>query len=287
MNGIESMEREDQVEMIRNNIQKQYPEHAWPEPVLEPIFHGRLKKKPIPTRFAVIDINNDNHFFDVVSDRYHLVTHEEVVHDLLSSVPTEFGDSEVSIKIYGGGARVRADVTFPNLPESIGQIKEGDKVNPRVSAYSSLDRSTYHGIITGAEQLVCANGLVSFVAGDMNKRKHIIGSTITPEQFTADVQTFLTEFSQTTDLWRTWANRQLEKTEFKEVMEALPFSEPEIEKILELPLMNNDNKFLKQLDKVTLWDVSSASTQFAKHVVRGEQRAINLEIQIAAVLHKV
>lgn len=286
MNGLESMRMEDEIEEIRGNIRKQFPNHDWPEPVMQPVSYGRLNKTLIKERSAIINLN-DGHFFDIVSDRYHMVTHEEVVHDLLSSVPTEFGEHEVKISIYNNGARVRADVSFPNLPESIGQIKEGDKVNPRISAYSSLDRSTYHGVITGAEQLVCSNGLVAFKEDGSKRRKHIIGSTITPEELTTDIHEFLTEFSKTTDLWRTWANRQLASTEFDDVMKALPFSEPEIEKILELPLMNNDNQFLKQMEKKTLWDISSAATQFAKHEVRGEQRSIDLEEQIAAVLSKV
>lgn len=34
-------------------------------------------------------------------------------------------------------------------------------------------------------------------------------------------------------------------------------------------------------------NVSSAATQFAQHEVRGEQRSMDLEMQIAAVLHTV
>ncbi len=285
MKGSEQMLMEDKIEEIRGNIHKQFPDVEWPEPVMEPAYYGRLKKKRMPERYAVIDINN-GHFFDVVSDRYHLVTHEEVVHDLLSAIPTEFGKAEVDVMIYCDGARVRANVGFPDLPASIGEIKEGDIVKPRISAYSSYNRSTYHGIITGGEQLVCANGLVAFVADGSNKRKHIIGSTVTQEELTSEIASFLENFSKNTDLWRTWANKQLASTEFAEVMEALPFSESEREKVMELPLMNNDGKFLKQLEKVTLWDVNSAATQYAKHEVRGEQRAIDLEEQIAAVMFK-
>lgn len=285
MTGADAMEHEDKVEEIRESIHKQFPDIEWPEPALEPVFHGRLKKKPIPDRFAVIDINN-GHFFDIVSDKYHLVTHEEVVHSLLSSVPPEFGEAVPDIQIYDNGAKIRANLGFPDLPEHKGEIKEGDMVEPRISGYSSYNRSTFHGIITGAKQLVCSNGLVSF-RSESSKRKHIIGSTITAEALTNNISAFLTDFSATTDLWRTWANRQLAKTELLEVMEALPFSEPEIEKIMELPLMNNDNKFLKGMEKITVWDISSAATQFAQHEVRGEQRSMDLEVQIAKVLYSI
>jgi len=284
MTGEERMLMEDQIESIRGKIHIQFPNIEWPEPVMEPVYSGRLKKTLIEGRLAVKDLNN-GHFFDIVSDRYHLVTHEEVVHDMLTAVPTEFGKSNVDIFIYDNGARVRTNVTFPDLPASIGEIKEGDIVNPRISAYSSYNRSTHQGIALGGEQLICSNGLVAFMESVRNKRKHIIGSTITKEQLTEEIATFLTDFSKTTDLWRSWANRQLAKTELEEIVEALPFSETEQDKLLELPLMNNDGQFIKQLEKVTLWDVNSAATQYARHEVRGEQRAIDLEEQIARVIY--
>lgn len=285
MTGEDRLLVEDQIEQIRANIQKQFADVKWPEPVMEPVFYGRLKKKPVLERFAMVDINT-GHVFDIVSGAYNLVTHEEVVNDLISSIPTEFGNPETSIRLYDRGARVRIDVLFPDLPEHVGEIKPGDKVKPRISAYSSYNRSTFHGVITGAEQIVCTNGLVAF-RGEANKRKHILGASVTKEQLTEQIAGFLTDFSTTTDLWRSWANRQLEKTEFAEVMEALPFSEPERDKIMELPLMNSEGKFLRQMEKVTLWDVNSAATQFAKHEVRGEQRSMDLEQQIAEVLNRV
>lgn len=285
MTGADVMEHEERIEEIRHGIHEQFSDIVWPEPVLEPVFHGRLKKKPIMDRFAVIDLN-DGSFFDIVSDKYHLVTHEEVVHNLLASVPKEFGATQTDIRIFDKGAKIRVDVSFPEMPEHVGEIKEGDKVDARISGYSSYNRSTFHGVITGAKQLVCSNGLVAF-RSEATKRKHILGSTVTSEQLTSNIVEFLTNFSETTDLWRTWANRQLEATEFQEIMQALPFSEPEVEKIKELPLMNHDGNFLKGLDKITLWDVSSAATQFAKHEVKGETRSMALEQDIAAVLAKV
>jgi len=285
MNGNDRLLLEDEIEMIRENIRKQFPAVQWPEPVMEPVFYGRLKKKPVLDRFAMLDINTGN-VFDIVSGKYNLVTHEEVVHDLLSSVPAEFGRTETEIKLYDAGAKIRVDVTFPDIPEHVGEIKPGDKVDARVSAYSSYNRSTFHGVLTGAKQLVCSNGLVAF-RSEEKKRRHINGSTITREQLTEEISVFLTDFSKTTDLWRTWANRRLEKLELDEVMVALPFSEPERDRIMELPLMNNNGRMLKQLEHITLWDVSSAATQFAKHEVRGEQRSMDLEQQIAVVLHTV
>lgn len=286
MTGAEQMLLENEIERIRMNIHKQFPDITFPEPVMEPVWYGRLKHKAFPNRKAILDLNTGKEW-DIVSNEYHLITHEEVVHDLLSSVPEEFGAPKVSIKMWADSARIRVSLTFPDVPgKERFEIKAGDMVEPRISAYSSYDRSTYQGVAFGALQQVCTNGLVAF-REEKKRRKHILSSRVRPEELTNDVKQFLTDFSSTTDLWREWANRTLAKLEFDEVMTALPFSEAETTRIKELPLMNNDGKNILQLDKITLWDVSSAATQFARHEVRGEQRSMELEGQIAAVLYEV
>lgn len=286
MTGQDVMDREDRIQEIRDRIQAQFPDIEFPEPVTEPIYYGRLKKKKYSGRNAILDANTGTPW-DIVSDSYHVVTHEELIWDMLQAVPEEYGKPAVDIIMWQEAARIRVNMYFPELGDQDAEIKPGDKVRPRITGYSSYDRSTYHGMFGGAEQMVCSNGLIAFRQEAAKKRKHIIHSSVTQEQLSEEIQNFMIDYSESVKLWQKWADRKLAKLEFEEVMEALPFSEAEQEKILQLPLMNHEDQWLSSLDSPTLWDVSSAATQFARHEVRGKQRANDLEMQIAQVLAKV
>lgn len=285
MNGQEMMDYENRVEEIKEEIHERFPDIDWPEPVLEPIYFGRLKKVEVPERKVIMDVKTKK-VWDIVSDNYAMIPHEKALYDILSNIPEEMGHVDVKFQLWAEGARFKADLLFPEIERAV-PIKVGDIVVPRMSVKSSYDRSLLHGVEFGGEQLVCTNGLVMFKANQKLKRKHIAGSHVTPEIIAKLAENFIEEYSISTEQWKKWANTQLSNTQVREVIEELPFSDPEKERILNLPLMNNENKNLIGLEKPTLWDINSAATQFAKHEVRGENRSISLEESIAQAMDSI
>lgn len=281
----EAIEKAERIDKIRKDIRAKYPDFDWPEPVLEPIFFGRFDKNLIDGRKLIMDANTGVQW-DVVSDRYDCVPHEVAVHNLLKACPEECGDPEIKLKMWAEGACFRAEASFPEAKMDV-EIKVGDIVRPRSVIYSSYNRSTFYGVETGGDQLVCSNGLVTFASNGGAKRKHIITSS-EPEAIEEVITTFLADWSKQTGQWQKWAAKKLSLDEMEEITVALPFSEKEREKMMELPLLSHDNKFLKELGKnATLWDVNSAATQMAKHEIRSERRSVELESKIAEAINKV
>jgi len=284
MTGQEMMDIENRVEEIREEMHTRFPDVKWPEPALEPIYHGRLKKVEVKERKAIMNIL-DGTVWDIVSNDYALIPHEKALYDVLNGLPEEMGTPEVDIQLWKDSARFKANIMFPEVNDKFGMdIKKGDRVRPRLSVVSSYDRGLLHSIEMGAEQVVCTNGLVMFKATGKAKRKHIIGSAMTVERMAVLAENFITEYSISTEQWRKWAEKQISKIEVNELLETLPFSEPERDRILHLPLMSAENKSLLEMSNPTFWDLNSAATQFAKHEVRGMQRSMDLETDIARVM---
>lgn len=284
MTGQDLMNEENRLEEIREEIHTRFPDVDWPEPVLEPVYYGRIRKTEVKERKAIMNIL-DGTVWDIVSNDYAMIPHEKALYDILSGLPKEMGEPEVDINLWKDGARFKAHVLFPEVDERYGfEVKKGDMVRPRLSVVSSYDRGLQHTIEMGAEQLVCTNGLVMYKATGSARRRHIIGSTMTVERMAKLAESFLVEYSESTELWKKWAEKQLSKLEVDTVLEALPFSEPEKDRIMHLPLMGNDLKSLVELENPTYWDINSAATQFAKHEVRGMQRSMDLETDIAKIM---
>lgn len=287
MNGEDLVLRAQQIREVQLEIRDQFPDIPWPEPVLEPVFYGRFDKTPVYNRKLILDTNTGAQF-DIVSNRYELIPHEVATYNLLKSLPEEFGEPKLQFKMWQEGARFRLEATFPDLEKF--EVKPGDPVEPRIAQMNSLDRSTFYGTEFGAKELVCSNGLVAYRPRSESQRKHIFGAEdlgILAENLKKEVD----NFSDQMDIWQQWAQMQIGTVEEVELkLGKMPFSEKEVSKLLELPLMNYENASLKGLiDKgeATLWTLNSATTQFAAHEVNSDQRQYDLERKIAEELTKM
>lgn len=282
--SVETMERAELVERIREDIHKKFPDFKWPTPVLEPIYYGRFEKTLVDGRQLIMDADTGKQWA-VVSNQYEMIPHELVLHSLLNACPEHIGTPEVKLRMWKDGAVFRADATFPNSNLD-SEIRVGDMVRARISRGSSYDTSTGNIFECGGEQLVCGNGCVAFVSEKKERWKHI--GTLSEEfegVMRSYVETFIESWTEQTDTWKRWAEQKLKAEEVVELIETLPFTENEQKKILQLPLMNHDGDWLKNMgDNVSLWDINSAATQMAKHEIVSGMRATALESQIAKVL---
>jgi len=264
-------------------VREMFPDVDFPTPVMEPIYFGRFEKKSVDNRKLMLDRNTGTQY-DIVSDDYQLIHHEEVVDMVLKACPVEFGKPEFKIKMLLNGARSVVQAQFPDM----GDFKvEGSPINPIIRMMNSVNRSTHLVYSYGAEELVCTNGLIRYVEKDKSKFRHITGSLNAldlQEQITSDLTGFSTQYL----VWQHWAQRQLDKLQVDEIIEKLPFSEAEQAKLLELPLVNHRGETLAayvKAEKATLWTVNSAATQFTR-TIKSEHRAFDIESAIGATLEK-
>jgi hypothetical protein len=281
MNGEDMILKAKETREVQNEIRSLYPDIVWPEPVLEPVFYGRFDKTQVDNRKLVLDTNTGAQF-DIVSDQYELIPHEVATHNLLKALPIEFGKPALKFCMWQDGARFRLEATFPELGQF--EVKKGDPVAPRVAQMNSLDRSTFYGTEFGAVELVCTNGLVAYKQRSNTQRRHVFGAEDL-SHLTASLSKEIENFSDQMDIWKQWNQLQIGTIEELQLgLGELPFSENEVTKLLELPLINHEGKSLKGLVKEgasTVWALNSAATQYAAHEVHSDQRQFDLERKVA------
>ena len=281
MKGKELIELQRNVEAERADIRRQYPAD-WPTPILESLYFGRLDKQFVEGKRLIMDAVTKTQF-DVVSDKYRLVFHEDVLSNLLKACPEELGAPEIEVLFWKEGARFRATATFPDVANV--EVKKGDPVKPRVVFKNSYDRSSFLRFEYGAEQLVCSNGLVAYMKENETSTKHLGETNI--ENLSDLIKDKIGNFAKQLGIWQSWTELPLPEDAVI-IAKKMPFSPREREKLLALPLLNNEGRTLTSLGtSATLWDLQSAATQFAKHEVVGVQRSFDLEEQIAKFMESI
>lgn len=280
--GTDVLEEEKRMDGIRAKIHEKFPHVNFPEPILEPLYYGRVKPEEVINRKLVLDAVSKTQF-DIVSDAYKVVYHEDVLHRLLEALPEEYGEAKVSVNMYKDGARAKIQATFPEL----GDFKVNDsKIDPKVILRNSYDRSSNLIFEFGAVELICKNGMTAFVKRESSRAKHLEGA-ISKVQLQNTIQNSLSNFSDLHKIWIGWAEKELSMIQVMEVVEELPFTEKEREALLMLPLINHGGTTITTLNNSnTLWSINSAATQFVEHDIKSEIRKDEIELKIAKAISK-
>ncbi len=279
MNGKEANELLKKKEAVIEDIRKKYPSINFPEPILEPIFYGRLDKNIIQNRKLILD-KKEGTQFDIVSDKYELVHHEEVLYKFLNAIPEEFGEPKLKTSIFKYGARALFEMEFPDIKDF--NIK-GSPVHPMYRLKNSYDRSSHLSYSAGAMEQVCTNGMMAFKSKDNQSAKHI-GSTVSSFDLENKMRSSMKNISDTHKMWLAWAEKKLNEAQIQTVIEKLPYSEKEQEALLSLPLKNHDGKTIKEIGtNTTLWTINSAATQMV-HELASEERRYTIEENVPDIL---
>ena len=281
MNGQDLLEQEAKREDIVAEIHEKFSNIVWPAPILEPIFYGRLNKTEVAGRKLMLDKSNDTQF-DIVSNQYELIYHEEVLKKLLDAVPEEFGDPLVDISMFKQGARANFNVKFPELAQF--EIK-GSETNVEYNLRNSYDRSAYLNFSAGLDELVCSNGLRVFKEKERMGAKHI-GQTISSFQLGDKLKNSLEGISESHKIFLQWAEHKISEIEMNSIVESLPYSEKEQEALVALPLLNHGNASLMTLkEDATIWSVYSAGTQMV-HELKSGERKLNIEEKLPVIINE-
>ena len=280
MNGKELLEKQKIREDIVQEIREKFPDVIWPTPILEPIFYGRFDKTPVVRRNLILDKNTGNQF-DIVSDSYETIYHEEVLSNLLKAIPEEFGEPDIKAMMFKSGARATFIAAFPELKQFEVQ---GSETEVEFRLRNSYDRSAYLNYSAGVKELVCTNGLRAFREKDRNSAKHI-GEKITSFHLGDKLKASLENISDSHKIWLGWAKMKISESEKITVVEALPYSANEQERLLELPLINHSGVPLKDMKEPTMWGVFSAATQMV-HEIKSEERKFDIEEKVPDILKR-
>ena len=193
---LDQAKRAQTIERIR----EQFPSVDFPNVVKTDMWWGKREHHRIDNRWGLVD-EDAGMFYSMVSPTYQLVYHEEVVDFLLQAVNDlvdDFGEPEIKPYVYDRGAKIKVEAVFP---KSQAEIKVGDFVSPKVVKRSSYDLSMKYSWEWGANQLVCANGLVAFKMKERVAKRHIEGQ-LNVSLAASTIREALIGFAEQTQSWK-------------------------------------------------------------------------------------
>ena len=275
----------EEIQEIRQDVQSRYADVVFPDVVLEPLWWGRRPENRAHGRFAIVDQNTDS-VFNVCTDAYKPIYHEEVIklaEDAAHALP-EFGSPQISFKILAGGGKLKVNVRFPEVDY---EIKPGDVVNPQMDIMSSYDLGWKYGGMFGAYRLVCSNGLTVGKTFDRFKKRHLV--SLDPQELADTMLNGMNQFSEQMNLWSSWAEQKILPEMYEGLWEELPFSQPEREKIENLPEAGTQLLLLPALksQELTRWGFYNVVTQYATHGIASELRQIDIGPKITKAFEKI
>lgn len=262
----------------------------WDFPVeMQPVFDSNGEQIPGSKCVMRTDTNT---VLGVHGSRYQLVNHGSIIESMMDSIKNAniSNDYQEKIVTLDGGAKMRGEITFPNITV---QPQVGDYVQFRISFFNSYDGSW--SVQTNAEglRLWCLNGCTTPDAASRNKFKHT--NNINIEGTSAKITHGLEGFMGSEDKWRKWMSipvtDEMAETFFKHTIaksftrqSAMKTNEKQLEALL--GIWNNEHRNLGR----NKWALYNCMTYWATHTHDLKQPEIarrNREDQIArAMNHK-
>ena len=269
----------------RQEVQERYPETYFPDPVLEPIWFGKRPDTRIEGKKAVID-QKTNEVFGICSDIYQIVHYEDLVKmtELTVEQMPEFGNIKITPKVFNGGSKLDIIAKFTDVEY---EIKKGDFINPSIHIRSSYDLGWKLTSLFGAFRIVCSNGMTVGNVFSKFARRHVV--SLDPSLLRDNILEGMGHYSEQVGLWKDWAETKINALVYKNIWDALPFSDKEKEKIENLP--ETESKMVlsdkKWRDEASLWDVHSIISQFVTHEIKSELRKAELGPIVANIFESV
>lgn len=150
----------------------------FPEVELRNVMQGKRKLFPINGYYAVVN-TEDESTYAIVSDRYKLVPHQEVIDvmdRLCDTVPGLKGAKvNKEIKLANNSGRMKVKYSFPDLAY---EIIKGDAINMTLEAFASFDTTLAQRLYLGFWRLICSNGAKIGKTIAEYKRKHTNGLSL-------------------------------------------------------------------------------------------------------------
>ena len=112
-----------------------------------------------PKYKGICNANNPEQIFNVVGMGYKIAQHDEV-YDAVEATVKDLGlKTKIKTTEMNDGARLRMELTFPDLAIKIGPPELNDIVNLRMSFDNSYNATTGLRAMIDGERLACLNGM--------------------------------------------------------------------------------------------------------------------------------
>jgi len=288
-------ETREQMQAVIEETRALFPEVNFPNVRLDPVYHGYPFMQngslqgigKLDGRFAIItERDGEQSLAEFATQDYQLVTHEYAIARMLQAIEKmpEYGEPKLFIQFPDGiGHKMHVRARFPSVDFPIGN----DQLNPQVCMTNSYDKGWTWGYTFGAMVLRCTNGLLMFKAIAKSSQKHILGMDV--ESHVAQLSVGMTALSEQKGIWQNWVQLQLNSQAIEEVVNELPLSDKQKEKVLLLPETGTGvvlQNVIDQREKVSAWTFNSVLTQFATHELRESVAKVNTQEQLAEAFRR-
>jgi len=235
----------------------------------------------------------DGHIYEIVSDRYSIVNHQETiswVEELLASDPALQNYNKM-IHTEDHGARMKLTYTFPEL---LYEVAEGDVINPQINVMNSLDRKWGYAVLVGAYRLVCSNGMVVGQKTGEYKNKHV--TTLDKSEALEIVHSGLEGLKETCTTWASWRESVLPMKQAETTLKTLDlkpkeaeglYTEAEVSTGLTLATWLEAMKNYKTqvVQQMTWWVFFNIITQYITHRVASVSRQMTLNNKLRLAMY--
>lgn len=272
-------------EVIRD-VRQRYPHVAFPDVQMDNVFHGMQKATSnlIRGKKAIVVTQDDRPFVSAVcSDQYMLIPHEWAVWRFEQILSTQeafkpLGRANIVPHLLGtNGVRMHLRADFPDSNISIGK----DQVNPRAGLKNSLDLSLEWEPWFGGNVKRCTNGLLMWKNLIGGGRKHRMSLDL--EENIMRLVSGVEQLDEMFHIWDTWTKKRIAASMAKEMLDASPLSDKQVEKIMELPEIGT-NRVLKDQKVTTAWEINSVVTQYIEHEMEDTPSRIILHEKVTDYL---
>lgn len=249
-----------------------------------PVYQGIRNHTIVPGQVALVDRDTER-TFAIVSDRYKLIPHQEVIDsmDQICAAFPEYGEPIKEVWLSNHGGRMKARYTFPEVDF---EVRPGDVIHPTLETMASFDTSLAQKMLVGGFRMVCSNGMVVGKVLGEYKRKHTAGLDL--ERAKSILSNGMSEYSEANKLWQGYAERQALMSEVVSY-EALPFQADEKAKIeREIKskgkvLQWDEGDTSKRKVEINAWEAYNVFTAVASHDVKDITRQAKLLQGIAEI----
>jgi len=278
------------VQDIKSSIRGQFPNVQWPEAYLDALWVGNGAETLVESHSGVVIVQGDTkRVCNFVTDQYKLVPHEVVMHYLMEECTknwTQWGAPVFEANLYDDGAKAYLAARFPEMTMDKKAMRIGkDVVEPWVGFKNSYDSQLIFSGTGGGKVLRCSNGMMGTKTLMHFRKKH--RKDLFMEDMVARLSTAMSTIEQEHEMWKTWAKIQIEKAQAEEILEALPISEKQTEKILALPETGTGltlESLFNSGKPVSAWTMNSVLTQWLTHEVKDSSGRREREEEFAFVL---
>lgn len=279
------------VESIKQSIRGQFPGVTWPEVYTDALWVGNGAETLIESHVGVvIETGTTKRVCNFVTDQYKLVPHEVVMHYLIDEVISnwapKWGKPTFDVNLYDDGAKAKMFARFTEMTMDKKAMKIGkDVVEPWVGFKNSYDSAWVFSGTGGGKVLRCSNGMMGTKTLMHFRKKH--RRDLLMSDMVARLSTAMQTMEQEHEMWKSWVKLQLSKAQAEEVLEALPISEKQTEKILALPETGTGitlESLFNSGKPVSAWTLNSVLTQWMTHEVKESSGRQDREEELAFVL---